>query len=49
MTQVTVVIEYDEDDYPEGVDFGYGMTTEDLPDGNIIVVYFGNALEGIEV
>ena len=44
MTKVTVVIEYDEDAYPEGVEFGYGMLTEDLPDGEVICVHFGNAL-----
>ena len=44
MTKVTVVIEYDEDDYPEGVSFGYGMSTEDLPEGSIVSVYFGDAL-----
>ena len=44
MKKVTVVIEYDEDDYPEGVSFGYGMATEDLPDGNITAVQFGDAI-----
>jgi hypothetical protein len=44
MAEVTVVIEYDEDAYPEGVYFGFGMTTEDLPDGEITAVAFGNAL-----
>ena len=44
MKKVTVVIEYDEDNYPEGVSFGYGMAVEDLPDGNITAVYFGDAI-----
>ncbi len=44
MKKVTVVIEYNEDNYPEGVSFGYGMLTEDLPEGNITAVYFGDAI-----
>ena len=44
MSKVTVVIEYDEDDYPEGVLFGCGMLTEDLPEGEVIAVEFGDAL-----
>ena len=45
MTKVTVVLEYDEDDYPEGVSFGYGMQAEDLPVASVVAVYFGDALE----
>jgi len=48
MTKVTVVIEYDEDDYPEGVSFGYEMSTEDLPAGKIVAVNFGDALTEAE-
>lgn len=46
--KVTVVIEYDGDNYPEGVTFGHGMTSEDLPDGDITAVQFGDAINAEE-
>ena len=43
MKKVTVVIEY-EDKGENDVAFGYGMTTDDLPKGNVTTVNFGDAL-----
>jgi len=37
---VTVVIKYE----GEEASFGYGMQTEDLPEGDVVAVQFGNAL-----
>lgn len=44
MTKVTVVIEYADEDYPNGAEFGYGMVTSDLPQGVVTAVHFGDAL-----
>lgn len=37
---ITVVIKHENKDAA----YGYGMTTEDLPDGEVVAIHFGNAL-----